>query len=393
NNLIHNLHLLTGKLGRPGSDSFSLTGQPNACGGVREGGGLCHLLPGHRVVANAQHRQEIADIWKVPVENIQPQPGKHTVAMFEAVAAGDIKAMLVLCTNPAQSLPNLNKYLQGMKDTFLVVADAFHPTETTKLADVVLPAAFWTEKEGVYGCTERRSQYMPKVLDPPGEARWDGEIIIDLARRLGYREHFTHFNSPEDVWNEYLLTTKGRDMDLSGAPYERLKQVRGLRWPVPSTDHPGTSHRYVKGDPLFPEEKAGSRRMYFYGKPDGKAVIFARPDKGPEEPTDSEYPLALSTGRILEQWHTMTMTGTVPQLNRAAPTPYVEIHPQDAASLGISEKQPVKVITRRGSLTLEARVIDRPKPGTIFIPWHWPEKLANLLTTDAVDPGSKEPEY
>ncbi len=393
NNLIHNLHLLTGKIGKPGCDSLSLTGQPNACGGVREGGGLCHILPGHRKIANPQHRKEIAAIWNVPVTNINPKPGKHTIALFEAVARGEIKALYVMCTNPAQSLPNLNKYLKGIKDVFLVVADAFHPTETTKLADVVLPAAFWSEKEGVYGCTERRSQYMPKVIEPSGEARWDGDILIDLARRLGYGKNFEHFKTPEDVWNEYILTTKGRDMDLMGAPYWRLKKVRGLRWPVPTVDHPGTRHRFTEGDPLFPKDKAKGRRMYFYGKPDGRAVVYARPAKGPEEPTDSEYPFALTTGRVLEHFHTMTMTGTVPQLVRAVPGPYVEINPKDAARLGIADKDRVKVITRRGELELTARVIDRPREKTLFVPWHWPEKLANLLTTDAIDPGSKEPEY
>ena len=393
NNLIHNLHLITGKIGKPGCDSFSLTGQPNACGGVREGGGLAHILPGHRKVTNPQHRKEIAAIWNVPASNIKPKPGKHTIAMFEAVSKGEIKAMYVMCTNPAQSLPNLNKFLQGMKDVFLVVADAFHPTPTTELADVVLPAAFWAEKEGVYGCTERRSQYMPKVIDPPGEARWDGDILIDLARRLGYGKNFEHFKTPEDVWNEYLKTTKGRDMDLTGAPYWRLKKVRGLRWPVPSTDHPGTKHRFTEEDPLFPKEKAKGRRMYFYGKPDGKAVVFARPAKGPEEPTDAEYPFALTTGRVLEHFHTMTMTGQVPQLVRAVPGPYVEINPKDAARLGIADKDKVRVVTRRGELELEARVIDRPREKTLFVPWHWREKLANLLTIDAFDPGSKEPEY
>ncbi len=385
--------MITGKIGKPGCDSFSLTGQPNACGGVREGGGLAHILPGHRKVTNPQHRKEIAAIWNVPASNIKPKPGKHTIAMFEAVSKGEIKAMYVMCTNPAQSLPNLNKFLQGMKDVFLVVADAFHPTPTTELADVVLPAAFWAEKEGVYGCTERRSQYMPKVIDPPGEARWDGDILIDLARRLGYGKNFEHFKTPEDVWNEYLKTTKGRDMDLTGAPYWRLKKVRGLRWPVPSTDHPGTKHRFTEEDPLFPKEKAKGRRMYFYGKPDGKAVVFARPAKGPEEPTDAEYPFALTTGRVLEHFHTMTMTGQVPQLVRAVPGPYVEINPKDAARLGIADKDKVKVVTRRGELELEARVIDRPREKTLFVPWHWREKLANLLTIDAFDPGSKEPEY
>jgi len=393
NNLIHNLHLLTGKLGKPGCDSFSLTGQPNACGGVREGGGLSHLLPGHRSVENEQHRKDIAAIWNVPPEKIQPKPGKHTMAMFEAVARGEIKALYVLCTNPAHSLPNLNKYLKGMQDTFLVVAEAFHPTETSKIADVVLPVAFWGEKEGVYGCTERRSQHMAKALNPPGEARWDGEVLIDLAKRLGYGANFEHFKTPEDVWNEYIKCTKGTDMDLTGAPYARLKEVRGLRWPVPSIDHPGTTHRFVEGDPLFPKDKAAGRRMYFYKKPDGKAVIFARPDKGPEEPTDAEYPIVLTTGRVLEHWHTMTMTGQIPELVRAVPKPYVEINPDDASAWGIVDKSTVRVVTRRGKLELEARVIDRPRQGTIFIPWHWPEKLANLLTIDAIDPGSKEPEY
>ncbi len=393
NNLMHNIHLLTGKLGKLGCDSFSLTGQPNACGGVREGGGLCHLLPGHRKVANAQHRKEIAAIWNVPPENIQPKPGKHTVAMFEAVAKGEIKAIYIMCTNPAQSLPNLNKYIPGMKDTFMVVADAFHPTETTKIADVVLPAAFWGEKEGVYGCTERRSQHMAQSLQPAGEAKWDGFILIDLAKRLGYGKNFEYFKSPEDVWTEYIKTTKGRDMDLTGAPYSRLRKVRGLRWPVPSEDHPGTRHRFTEEDPLFPKEKANGRRMYFYNRPDGRAIIYARPDKGPEEPTDAQYPLALSTGRVLEHWHTMTMTRQVPQLVRAVPKPYVEINPEDARKMGIADKQMVKVVTRRGSLELPARVIDRPRQGTIFIPWHWSEKLANLLTVDAIDPGSKEPEY
>jgi len=393
NNLIHNLHLLTGKLGKLGSDSFSLTGQPNACGGVREGGGLSHLLPGHRSVENEQHRKEIAEIWNVPVEKIQPKPGKHTIAMFEAVAKGEIKALYVMCTNPAHSLPNLNKYLKGIQDTFLVVADAFHPTETTKIADVVLPAAFWCEKEGVYGNTERRSQHLAKATKPLGEAKWDGDILIDLAERLGYGKNFEHYKGPEDVWNEYLKCTKGRGLDLSGATYARLKEVRGLRWPVPTTDHPGTQIRFVEGDPLFPKEKAAGKRMYFYYKPDGKAVIFARPDKGPQEPTDAEYPIALTTGRILEQWHTMTMTGQNPELVRAAPKPYVEINPQNAKELGVKNKDFVNIVTRRGSLKLEARVIDRPRKGTIFIPFHWPESLTNLLTIDAVDPGSREPEY
>lgn len=393
NNLIHNLHLLTGKIGKDGCDSFSLTGQPNACGGVREGGGLCHLLPGHRLVANEQHRKEIAKIWNVPPENIAPKPGKHTVAMFDALTTGDIKGIFILCTNPAQSIPNLNKYLKGMSDSFMVVAESFHPSETTEVADVLLPAAFWGEKEGVYGCTERRSQHMAKALPTTGESRWDGFILAEIAKRMGYSENFEHFTSPEAVWTEYIKCTEGKDMDLTGAPYSRLREVRGLRWPVPDVNHPGTTHRFTEGDPYFPKDKAAGKRMYFYTKPDGKAVIFARPDKGPEEPTSSEYPIALTTGRILEQWHTMTMTGQVPELVRSSPRPYVEINPADAREWGVSTRDKVRMTTLRGSLIVEAKVVDRPRKGTIFVPWHWPESLTNILTIDAVDPGSKEPEY
>jgi len=393
NNLIHNIHLLTGKLGKPGCDSFSLTGQPNACGGVREGGTLTQLLPGHRSVGNEQHRKEVAAIWKIAPDKIQPKVGKHAVAMFEAAAKGEIKGLYVLCTNPAQSLPNLNKYIQGMKDAFLVVNESFFPTETAKIADVVFPVAFWGEKEGVYGCTERRSQYMAKALEPAGEAKWDGEVIIEIAKRMGYAEGFQYLKTPEDVWNEYLKFTAGKDMDLSGATYDRLKKLRGLRWPVPNTNHPGTWHRFTKEDPFFPKDKAGDKRMYFYAKPEGKAVIFARPDKGPEEPTSTEYPIALTTGRILEQWHTITMTGQIPELLRANPNPYVEINPKDAQSWNIQNKDKVKVSTKRGSLVMNAKVIDRPRRGTVFIPWHWPESLTNILTNDAVDAVSKEPEY
>ncbi|HHM23776.1 MAG TPA: nitrate reductase, partial [Bacteroidetes bacterium] len=396
NNLVTNLHLLTGKIGVPGSDSFSLTGQPNACGGVREGGGLCHLLPAHRLVVREKDREEVAKVWGVPVENIKPKPGKHTVAMFDALNKGEIKGIYIMCTNPAQSLPNASKYWKGLREQFVVVAESFFPTATTDFADVVLPAAFWSEKEGVYGCTERRSQYMEKVIEPAGEARWDAFILRDLAIRMGFKKEFEKYKTAEDIWNEYISLTKGRDMDLSGAPYSRLKKVRGLTWPVPSVNHPGTYKRFTAGDPIFdklPQEKKAGRRMYFYGKPDGKAVVWARPAMGPQEPPDAEYPLALSTGRVLEHWHTGTMTRTVPELNRAVPKAYVEINPVDARKYGIKNKDQVVVETRRGKLKIEARVIDRPEPGTIFIPWHWREWMANILTIDAFDPGSKEPEY
>ncbi len=398
NNLVHNLHLITGKIGVPGSDSFSLTGQPNACGGVREGGGLCHLLPGHHLVVKEAHREKVAKVWGVPASNIQPKPGKHTIAMFSALNAGEIKGMYIMCTNPAQSLPNAKKYWKGLKEQFIVVAESFFPTMTTGYADVVLPASFWTEKEGVYGCTERRSQYMPQITDPQGEAKWDAFILRDLGKEMGFEREFAKYETAEIMWDEYRGLTKGKDMDLMGASYDRLKKVRGLVWPVPTEDHPGTYKRFTDGDPIYdalPAEKKKGRRMYFYGPKakDGRATVWMRPHDGPGEPTSAEYPFALTTGRILEQWHTMTMTGTSPQLNRSVPHAYVEINPADARSKGITNKDQVIIETRRGEMQFEARVIDRPIPGTIFVPWHWPDKPINVLCSDIFDPGSKEPEY
>lgn len=337
NNLIHNLHLLTGKIGVPGSDSFSLTGQPNACGGVREGGGLCHLLPGHHLVVKEAHRKKVAKVWGVPASNIQPKPGKHTIAMFSALNAGEIKGIYIMCTNPAHSLPNSRKYWKGLKEQFVVVAESFFPTMTTEYADVVLPAAFWTEKEGVYGCTERRSQYMPKVVEPQGEAIWDAFILRDLAKKMGFDKEFAKYETAEIMWDEYRGLTAGKDMNLMGAPYSRLKKVRGLTWPVPTEDHPGTYKRFTDGDPIYDSKwsskaKSDGRRMWFYGPKakDGKATIWMRPHKDPAEVPSKEYPYALTTGRVLEHWHTLTMTGTSPQLNRAVPKAYVEIHPSDA---------------------------------------------------------------
>ncbi len=400
NNLVHNLHLITGKIGVPGSDSFSLTGQPNACGGVREGGGLCHLLPGHHLVAKEAHRKKVAKVWGVPASNIQQKPGKHTIAMFSALNEGEIKGMYIMCTNPAQSLPNAKKYWKGLKEQFVVVAESFFPTMTTEYANVVLPASFWTEKEGVYGCTERRSQYMPQVVAPQGKAKWDAFILRDLGKKMGFEKEFAKYETAEIMWDEYRGLTKGKDMDLMGASYDRLKKVRGLTWPVPTEDHPGTYKRFTAGDPIFDSKwaelaKKEGRRMYFYGPKakNGKATVWMRPHDDPAEPTDAEFPLALTTGRVLEHWHTMTMTGTAPELNRAVPHAYVEINPADAKKMGIANKENVVVETRRGKMEFEARVIDRPVQGTIFVPWHWEDKPINVLCIDAFDPGSKEPEY
>jgi nitrate reductase NapA len=388
NNLIHNLHLLTGKICEPGSGPFSLTGQPSACGSVREAGGLSHLLPGHRLVANPKHREEIAKIWGVPVERIQPTMGYHTIEMFQKAVDGDLKCLWVTCTNPAHSLPNASHYHAGMERTFLVVTEAFHPTMTSELADVVLPAAFWCEKEGVYGNTERRTQHLAKAIEPPGEARPDLEIFLDFARRMGYGDLFP-FKTPEDVWNEYLKCTTGTDMEL--ATYPSLREAHGIQWPV--KDHQGTKgtvRRFVA--PWDPYVKEG---ISFYSAPNNRAVIFARPYKGGDELPDAEYPYCLTTGRVLEHWHGATMTGNCPALVRAMPKSYVEIHPKDATQLGIKDGDNVRLTSRRGSIVMPARVgrPGVPQPGMVFATWWEVDPLVNAITNDAVDAASKEPEF
>ncbi|MCP4657141.1 MAG: molybdopterin-dependent oxidoreductase, partial [bacterium] len=217
NNLVHNLHLLTGKIGRPGSTPLSLTGQPNACGGVRDGGGLAHLLPYGRLIAKDAPRQAVEKLWGLEPGTINPKPGLPTIDMFRALEAGDVKCLYVMCTNPGQSLPNLNRYRPALagEDAFVVVSETFHPTRTSELADVVLPAALWAEKEGVYGCTERRYQLLDKAVEPLGEARPDFDILCDLARRLGHGE-LLPFKSPADAWEEILKMCKDTPYDFTG---------------------------------------------------------------------------------------------------------------------------------------------------------------------------------
>lgn len=388
NNLIHNLHLLTGKICRPGSGPFSLTGQPSACGSVREVGALSHLLPGHRLVANAKHREEIAKIWNIPAEKIKPVMGYHTMAMFQAAVDGDLKCLWINTTNPAHSLPNAIHYHSGMEKVFLVVVDAFHPTLTTEFADVVLPAAFWCEKEGVYGNTERRTQHMAKAIDPPGEAKPDVQILLDFARRLGYEDMFP-FKTPEDVWNEYIKCTTGTDMEL--AAYPSLREAHGIQWPV--KDHQGTKGAVRRfAAPWDPYVKEG---ISFYTAPNNRAKIFARPYKEGDEMPDREYPFCLTTGRVLEHWHGATMTGNCPALVRAMPKSYVEIHPKDATQLGIKDGDNVRLTSRRGSIVMPARVgrPGVPQPGMLFATWWENDPLVNAITNDAVDAASKEPEF
>ncbi len=388
NRLVNAMHLLTGHIGRPGATPFSLTGQPNAGGGVRDTGALAHALPNGRLVANPQHRAEMEDLWGVPRGRISPKPGYHAMAMFEAMVQGDLKCLLIMGTNPAQSLPHVERYREAMQRTFLVVADAIYPTETAQFADVFLPSAMWVEKGGVFSQSERRYHLVPKLVDPPGEARSDLEILVELADRLGYGE-LIKARTPEEVWDEWRQISAHSPYNFAGITYERLKKERGILWPAPTEDHPGTCRRYVPGeDPMA----KGTGRFDFYGRPDGRAVVYLEHQQPSSDPRSDEYPLTLVTGRVYEHWHTLTITGRLEELEDIT-TDFLVIHPRDAHRYGIRDGEPVLVESRRGRAVLKARVSFDITPGVVFAPFHAPEALVNRVVNNTVDPISKEPAF
>ncbi|MCH8948278.1 MAG: molybdopterin-dependent oxidoreductase, partial [Acidobacteria bacterium] len=393
NNLVNNLHLLTGKIGRPGNNPFSLTGQPSACGTVREVGTLAHRLPADMVVTNPEHRKLAAEIWDVPVEQIPPTPGYNTVEMFRALDRGDIRALWIQCTNPMVTMPNLHRYRNATeKQGRFIVVSEIYPTPTTEIADVILPSALWVERTGMFGNSERRTQHWFKVVDPPGEATPDVWQQMEVARRMGYGKLFDYGQDYErEIFEEYRRFTLGHGHDLAG--YDDYVEHRGLRWPV--VDGKETPYRYVEGfDPYVP---AGAG-YHFYGnekKTGGKAVIWARPYEPPAEVPDDDYPFWLTTGRVLEHWHTGSMTRRVPQLHAAVPAAYVELHPDDARRLAVQAGERVRLVTRRGQLELNVVTEGRgqPLPGSVFVPFFDEGKLINHLTLDAYCPISKQPDY
>jgi len=421
NNLAYNLHLLTGKICRPGSTPLSMTGQPNACGGVREQGMLAHILPGHRSVKNAAHRAQMEDIWGIKRGSISKTPGPHTVKMFDQLGS-KIKLIWIVCSNPAQTLPNLNKYLPKLKEAFVIVQDIFPPTQvqkdkfanvTAEYADVFLPSAFWIEKGGVFGNTERRSSLTEKMIEPPHNLKTDGEIFIEIGRRMGYGESFKYPDT-ESVWSEYIKSTKGTDLDLSGASYSYLRRNGSAQWPVLSEYEGDSQRRY-----LYPEDKylkhlveAGKAQVpedgiYFYGFDDGRAKIFKRPHQDPAEKPDVDFPFYLTTGRVVHHWHSGTMTMRVPSFKKMVREAFVEINIEDARKKDIGNNDEVKIISRRGEIILKAKVVNVgdnrskgveervsiPMPGVVFVPFFDAEKMINLVCIDAVDQMSKEPEY
>lgn len=390
NNLVYNIHLLTGKISTPGNSPFSLTGQPSACGTVREVGTLTHKLP-HGVVMNPKHREFAAKIWDVPVENIPAKPTYHTVEMFRALDRGDIKFMWIQVTNPMVTMPKLKRYRDGAKKDgrFIVVSDIY-PTPTTDIADVILPSAMWIEREGLYGNSERRTQYFEQMVEPPGEAMSDTWQLVEVAKRMGFEKQFyykeeTHI---EEIYNEYRKHHVGKKHNM--APLEVLKAQSGAIWPF--VDGKSTQWRFnSEYDPAC----ENGEDFHFYGKPDGKAVIWQRPYEPAAEEPDAEYPYWLNTGRVVEHWHTGSMTRRIPVLHRAMPHAYVELNPDDAKRMQIETGDLVKLTTRRGSMNFPASVNERgiPTKGQVFVPFFDEGMLINDITLDSFCPISKEPDY
>ncbi|CAD5264593.1 MULTISPECIES: nitrate reductase [unclassified Imperialibacter] len=375
-----NLNLVTGHVGKPGSGPFSLTGQPNAMGG-REVGGMATLLASHRNLLNPEHRKEVAAYWGV--DHISDKPGKTATQMFEALRSGEMKAIWIICTNPVVSMPDARLVDEALKNArFVVVQDISTQSDTLQYADLVLPAAGWLEKEGTMTNSDRRISHLNKVVPPPGEALPDSEILIRFARQMGY--HGFDYENQAEIYAEHCSMTRGTKIDISGLSYERLKKEGSFQWPVPDSVHPGTPRLFT------------DRQFYTAS---GKAQIKSdAPTNLTEEPTP-DYSLILTTGRIRDQWHTMTRTGKVNKLKQHIDKPFLEIHPHDAAERGIKEGMAVDIENSRGSVQVVAKLTDTIKKGVVFLPMHWGKTLqkdltrANNLTSSAFDPTSKQPGF
>ncbi|KAB7695833.1 nitrate reductase catalytic subunit NapA [Plesiomonas shigelloides] len=435
NNLCYNIHLLTGKISKPGCGPFSLTGQPSACGTAREVGTFAHRLPADMVVTNEKHRQITEQQWSVPAGTIPEKVGLHAVAQDRALKDGKLNAYWVMCNNNMQAGPNINAdRMPGWRDprNFIVVSDPY-PTVSALSADLILPTAMWVEKEGAYGNAERRTQFWHQQVKAPGEAKSDlwqlmefskrftvdevwpadllakqpelkGKTLFDVLYANGKVNAYPLSEIPDDrlndearafgfyvqkgLFEEYAFFGRGHGHDL--APFDTYHQVRGIRWPV--VDGKETLWRYREGFDPFVKAGEGVR---FYGHKDGKAVIFALPYEPAAESPDEEYDLWLSTGRVLEHWHTGSMTRRVPELHRAFPEAVTFIHPLDAKARGLRRGDKVKVISRRGEVIsiVETRGRNRVPQGLVYMPFFDAAQLVNNLTLDATDPLSKETDF
>ncbi len=442
NNMIYNVHLLVGKISTPGTGPFSLTGQPSACGTAREVGTFAHRLPADMQVVNPDHRKHAEEIWQLPEGTLNGKIGFHAVAQSRSLKDGKIKVYWTSTTNNMQAGPNINEEIYpGWRNpaTFVVVSDVY-PTVSALSADLILPAAMWTEKEGAFGNAERRTQFWRQQVKAPGEAKSDLWQFIQFSKRFkveevwpadliakkpelkgktlydvlyankavnkfpladveaanahaipGYMNEESKdlgFYLQKGLFEEYASFGRGHGHDL--APFEAYHKARGLRWPV--VDGKETLWRFREG--YDPYVKAGEG-VKFYGHKDGKAVIFALPYQDPPEMPDKEYDLWLCTGRVLEHWHTGSMTRRVPELHRSVPEAQIFMHPDDAAKRGIQRGMKVKVVSRRGEVLarVETRGRNKPPVGLIFIPFFDEGRLVNKLTLDATCPISKQTDF
>ncbi|KZB51776.1 periplasmic nitrate reductase subunit alpha [Thalassospira xiamenensis] len=435
NNLCYNIHLLTGKIAEPGNSPFSLTGQPSACGTAREVGTFSHRLPADLVVTNPEHRKHAEEIWKLPEGTIPDKVGYHAVLQNRMLKDGKLNAYWVQCNNNMQAGANMNEEgWPGYRnpENFIAVSDVY-PTVTCEAADLILPTAMWVEKEGCYGNAERRTHMWHQLVDAPGEAKSDLWQLMEFSKRFAIEEvwpeellakapelrgktmfdvlfqngqvnkfpledtapdynnaeakHFG-FYVQKGLFEEYATFGRGHGHDL--APFDRYHEVRGLRWPV--VDGKETLWRYREGYDPYVTPGAG---VEFYGHKDGKARIFALPYEPAAESPDEEYPYWLCTGRVLEHWHSGSMTERVPELYRAFPDALCFLHPDDAAEMGMRRGDEVRVISRRGEMRtrVETRGRNKPPRGLIFVPWFDASQLINKVTLDATDPMSKQTDF
>jgi len=390
NNLLYNIHLLVGKVASPGNSPFSLSSQPSACGSVREVGALTDRLP-HGSVSGEEDRSAAAGIWGVPADRIDDAPTHDAISLFRALDEGEIRFLWIQGTDPMVTLPNLARYRAAAEKEgrFLVVSDTY-PTPTTDAADVVLPSALWIEREGLFGNAERRTQHFERMLDPPGDASSDGSQLIEVARRLGFQSLFPSDvdGHVDEIWAEYV-----RFHDRPGhrmAPLAELRARPGVMWPY--VDGRETGWRYNTAlDPAADPARGG---FDFYGTDDHRARIWLRPYEPPPEWPDEEFPFWLSTGRVLEHTGSGSLTRRIPVLHQAVPSAYVELNREDAAELGIRDRDRVRLVTRRGSLQIQARIDYRGQParGQVFVPFFDESLRVNELTLDAFCPISGSPD-
>jgi assimilatory nitrate reductase catalytic subunit len=388
-----NLHLATGQIGKPGAGPFSLTGQPNAMGG-REVGGLANLLSAHRDLANPQHRAEVAALWGVP--DVPDKPGKTAVEMFQAAADGEIKALWIACTNPAQSMPDQATVRRALQRAeFVVVQEAYATAATCDYADLLLPATTWGERDGTVTNSERRISRVRPAVPAPGQARHDWRIVVDFAQRMEARLHpgrptlFPYLDA-ESLWLEHRESTRGRDLDITGLSYAMLEHSGPQQWPIKAGEARGKERLYEDG--TFPT-------------PDGRARFAALPFVPLAEPRESRYPFSLTTGRLRDQWHGMTRTGTLGRLFGHVAEPSVQLNPQDMERRGLKDGDLVHVTSKRGSILVPAQSSTEIGLSQAHIAMHWGSEFlsgmsstgevlagVNALTTSAYCPTSKQPE-